>query len=274
MHVGQAAFGCAVARRTSTDSRGWQTSRVTLYFPRGELAPDGSTTWYRYRLNNGPELIGAIDCVLPKTSAAVRRVEKHFALRRARSDASVMNQAIQLPGVEWGACAGGNGVWPDCDPFNYGPPPCWGSCADDSGGDSGGASGGSGASSEALPGDADGDGDTLNDGPIGFTLCMAVKLGAGGWSAIGATGVSAYMAWDARRNTQEAYNAWAAYRQSVENGIAPRNGEIERLYYLRWKDAEHQETLMYGAAAASGAWAVTELVGAAILCSPYAAAPV
>ena len=273
LHIGQAAFGCAVARRALAGSRGWHTSRVTLYFSRSELAPDGSTTRYRYRLNNGQELIGAIDCALPKTSAAVRRVERHFTLVPSLGDASVMNQAIQLPGIEWGACAGGNGVWPDCDPFNYGPPPCWGSCADSPGG-GGATSGGSGDSSNPLPGDADGDGDTLNDGPIAFTMCVAIKLSAGGWSAIAATGVSDYMAWDARNNSQQAYKAWADYRQNVENGVAEYNGEIERLYYLRWKDAEGQEKMLYGGTVLAAGYAALEIFAAAVACSPYTAAPV
>ncbi|HEY0150568.1 MAG TPA: hypothetical protein VGB92_01140 [Longimicrobium sp.] len=114
----------------------------------------------------------------------------------------------------------------------------------------------------------------MDEGPVAYTLCIAIKLGAGGWTAIGGTVVSATLAWDARKNTREAYDAWAGYRQNVQNGVIAYDMHIDDLYYKRWKDAEHQERLLYGTTAMAGVYAAWEIFQAAVLCAPYGAAPV
>lgn len=138
------------------------------------------------------------------------------------------------------------------------------------GGGTGTTTGGTGGTGGALPGDVDGDGDSLDDGPAAFALCVATKLGVGGWAAIGGTAFSAWQLWDAKSATRTAearYNAYAALRGEE------MNLDILNVYFQAWQDAKSAETAMYVAIALSGTVAASELAKATAACSLVAALP-
>jgi hypothetical protein len=139
------------------------------------------------------------------------------------------------------------------------------------GGGGGGGTGTPGGSGSGLPGDADGDGDTLDQGPLAFAGCMAIKLGAGGWSAIGGTAFSAYQVWAARSSTAEAERRYLGY--NLRAGMPDYSHDMDLLYWRMWMDAKDAETMMYNQLAAAGTWAAAELLEAAIKCSATALIP-
>ncbi len=270
LHSGEVPFYCTLGRHAPSSLGGWQTRLGTLFVPRAEMDQGGRVVRYEYRRSfpDGRPLTTA-SCVVPYTEGALRRVDRTFGVEngggadqfRARQE----KITIQV-------CEGSSGcvldpvvvIAPPPEPSDL--PPCPGCEAPfpvsprPGGGGDGGGSGLEGSDSE--------------EGVVTFTVCMVVKLGAGGWSAIGGTAVTAYMAWDARNNSRAAYDAWAGYRQNVENGVIQYDVHINDLYYKRWKDAEGQEKAMYVGTAVAGVWASLAIFEAAVACAPYAAAPV
>jgi hypothetical protein len=250
--------------------------------------------YFFWRLAPGGGIAHTASCTVPYSEAALRRVDRHFGVERGGgADQFVVRQAMLttqscVEDENTNACVFDPLVVTappreNSDPCEARPTECtnkfgsgsenWWSDPNSWSGGGGGADTGGGGDT-GLPGDDDDDGDTLDEGPIAYTLCIAIKLGAGGWSAIGGTVVSATLAWDARKNTREAYDAWDGYRRNTMAGIIPYDLSINDLYYKRWKDAEHQEYLLYGALGITGLYAAAEIFQAAVLCSPYAAAPV
>lgn len=287
LHLGEVAFYCIEGRYAPATPTAWQTRSRALWFPRGELSAGGRTVRYEYR-RSGLDgwLLSAASCVVPYSEGALRRMDRAFGVKGG-GGADQFRARQEMVTIQGGCVTSPDGICP-VDPITVTAPPreriaevqC--SAMDPNCGNSGGEDGGWGDGSWSGGGDGDGspsgdednDGETLHDGPVLYTICVAIKLGAGGWSAIGGTAVSAYMAWDARKNSRDAYDMWDRYRRDVAAGLTPNNIYINDLYYQRWKDAEHQEQLMYVAVAAGAAWSAFEIFQAAVACAPYGVAPV
>lgn len=275
LHLGEVPYYCVSVQGATTGTAGWQTRVDTIFFPRAEVQERDQTVRFHYiKSYTDATRFLARDCVVPYTEAALRRLDRYLGLRTAggADQYRARQEQITVQGcVEEGMCLL-EPIYVLPPPSDCGTPGCPGHVDEGNNGTLIGP-GGSGFPSP-LPGDEDEDDDTLDDGPGAFAFCVAVKLGVSGWSSIGGTVVSAYAAWDARRNSRETYNRWAAYRRDVNAGFTNFDTYVNDLYYQAWKDAEHQEKLLYGATAAAAIWASAELLAAAVACAPYAAAPI
>ncbi|MBB4635910.1 hypothetical protein [Longimicrobium terrae] len=120
-----------------------------------------------------------------------------------------------------------------------------------------------------MAGDADNDGDTLDDGPGAFALCVAGKLGVGGWAAIGGSAFSAYQVWDARSSTRQAETRYNDYAM-----LAGHDPAVAHIYYVMWQDAKDSEAMMWKALGVTSGIAAAELVKAAAACSATALIPI
>lgn len=120
LHTGQIAVPCTASSLGSASGE-WQVTRTTIFFPRSEAAADGSTRSYRYTLYG--ELgrrVGMVDCEIPATEAALRRMDQRLGVRRDETVVQPMKVALDPIVVQ--ACQNGN-PWPDCSTDNTAPPP-------------------------------------------------------------------------------------------------------------------------------------------------------
>lgn len=76
-HLGQTPFLCTVGNRALSAPNGWQTRQDTFYFSRGDLDARGRTVQYMYRrkATDGTPLV-SVDCTVPYTETALRRVDR------------------------------------------------------------------------------------------------------------------------------------------------------------------------------------------------------
>ena len=78
-HSGQVPFYCTQGRAAPS---GWQTRRLTVFIPRGELDDAGRTVRYEYRrlFADGSRFASA-SCIVPYTEGALRRLDRAFDVR-------------------------------------------------------------------------------------------------------------------------------------------------------------------------------------------------
>lgn len=116
--------------------------------------------------------------------------------------------------------------------------------------------------------DSNCDGDSADDGPIAFGLCMAAAMGPGGWGAVIVTGIGAWELMQTRLAVRSAHREWKEYWES-----STWNSDVDHLLRMRYEDAKDTETKLWigtGAAAGIAAW---EIGRAAISCAPTSLAP-
>jgi len=233
-----------------------------------QIAPDGG-------------LAHAASCTVPYSEAALRRVDRHFGVERSGgADQFVVRQGMLttqscVVDENTNACVFDPLVVTappreNSDPCEARPHECTNKFG---GGSENWWSDPNGPWSGGSAGTENGD-EEEEEGVVAFGLCVALKMGVSGWGALFTTGVSAYMAWDARQNSKAKYDAWARYRQDVDAGFVRYDIHINDLYHNAWKDAEHQEVLFYATTATAAGVAGVEIFKAAVLCSPYILAPV
>lgn len=280
LYLGQWPLVCVLGRPAPAPAIGWQTRRDTIFLPRSEYDERGATVRYVFRrlAPNGGVAHAAI-CTVPYTEGALRGVDRHFGVREGggADQYRTRQRMVTIQG-----CVVDENVGCVMDPLLVTAPPkqeqepCEETAlgcttklpggADDWWGDPNGPwSGGSTGT------DSD---DDEEEGVVAFGICIALKMGVSGWGALFTTGVSAYLAWDARQNTKAKYDAWARYRQDVDGGVVRYDIHINDLYYNAWKDAEHQEVLFYATTTTAAGVAGFEIFKAAVACSPYILAPV
>ncbi|HEX8395215.1 MAG TPA: hypothetical protein VF665_22900 [Longimicrobium sp.] len=124
---------------------------------------------------------------------------------------------------------------------------------------------------ECQPGDLNCDGDTLDEGPGAYAICVFTKMGGDGGGALISAGWSAYQMWDLRKATRAANARWATYTNQI--GKPGYDPWLERLYYQMYLDAEKEENDMFVQLAGTSSYALGKLIYAAALCAPLAAAP-
>jgi hypothetical protein len=131
----------------------------------------------------------------------------------------------------------------------------------------GGGGGGPAGPSCTLPGDSDCDGDTWDEGPGVWILCVSTVLG----TAAGGTGT--YFAFQDYQHKLDHLNAAkrALDRYHAEGGAAAGH-EYLVLSNAVW-DAEEEARIAGGIAAASAGVTAAALVGAGIVCAPLIIAP-
>lgn len=126
LHLGETAASCDLYRSDYTDSGARiRHKRITVFFPRSELAPDGATRVYRYRgYSKGQHLVAYGDCEIPATEEAIRRMDRLFRVdpaERAASSGSVLQSCDEIGEdgsciiyITATACQYG-GTYPDCN---------------------------------------------------------------------------------------------------------------------------------------------------------------
>jgi hypothetical protein len=119
------AFECRGSARSGKGVAPWRYGRAVVRFAPEEVAENGATVHYRFSgYEDGTRLISTAECTIPRTDAAIRRMDANFGIRRAplasagrsripgpRMDCTGEN--CSLPGVIGTACSWG-GVWPYC----------------------------------------------------------------------------------------------------------------------------------------------------------------
>jgi hypothetical protein len=116
---------CSVTRSHPDGREEWQSRAVTIHFPRSEVRADGATVPYTYRGYRGAEVAATATCLIPRTDAAQRRVDRIFQVGRGESDSSHSSvMSVESCGGEDNPCpidvvigygCVGGGVWPDCN---------------------------------------------------------------------------------------------------------------------------------------------------------------
>ena len=72
---GQVAFRCVLGLK-DPDTGHWQRRPATIYFPRPETTPDEPLLPYRYEVvSNAGELVRFANCAIPRSEAAIRRMD-------------------------------------------------------------------------------------------------------------------------------------------------------------------------------------------------------
>ena len=287
LHVGQVPFVCVLTRPAPQAQFGAEARRTTIYFPRAEVAPDGRTIRYSYVRADAKQWYGAADCTIPRTEAAVRRMDRAFdaeapgVVRTARGFGS---GNLQIMGcVAEGACTV-EGITVTAPPqqqqtqltCDVNDPTCAGGASpgyrwDFSGGE---YVGGGDYDGWVSNGDTDNDGDQLDEGPIAFTICVAARLGPGGWGAIVTSGISAWQLWGAHVDVRNTYQQWDEYERTYSQDGHGGNYDsgIAGLYRARYEDAVEERdnlTLLVATSAGFAAWEVAKAVGT---CLPAGAA--
>ncbi|HET6228620.1 MAG TPA: hypothetical protein VFE05_00995 [Longimicrobiaceae bacterium] len=139
----------------------------------------------------------------------------------------------------------------------------------------GGGGGGAGIPPGTLPGDDDEDGTTANNGPIGYAGCVAVKMGFTGWAAIGATGISAYQMYEARKSTDDKYREYIEYNNAhyAYGSTSPYDPLLEKLLYNNYMESRNNENVLWAQLSLSGGVALRAIGVAAAVCWPIGVAP-
>jgi hypothetical protein len=122
---------------------------------------------------------------------------------------------------------------------------------------------------DPLSGDDDGDGDTLDDGPGAFALCVAGALGADGWASLGMSALAAFEVYSARKDVRNKHAAWEDYKLDPDWSRG-----VEALHKAAYDDAVSAEGAMWRALTASGVVSAFALGKAAVACGPTLGAPV
>jgi hypothetical protein len=119
------AFRCEGSIRAGEWDSPWRHGRATVRFAPDELAPDGSTLRYQFRgYEAGARLVGTAECIIPRTDAAIRRMDANFGVRTKRSPIApalrisgprldCSGDSCSLPGLTVTVCTWG-GIWPYC----------------------------------------------------------------------------------------------------------------------------------------------------------------
>jgi hypothetical protein len=118
------AFGCTGSVRLGKGAEPWRYGRATVRFAPEEVAENGATIRYRFRgYENGTRLVSTADCTIPRTDAALRRMDANFGVRRNPPRAGISRipgprmdcygDDCSLPGMYVSACSWG-GIWPYC----------------------------------------------------------------------------------------------------------------------------------------------------------------
>lgn len=83
VRVGQTEFSCTLTRRDPGTLFGWQSRRLTVWFPKGELAEDGRTIVYQYwGVREDGTLMRSARCTVPDTDHAIDRLSRTFTVPR------------------------------------------------------------------------------------------------------------------------------------------------------------------------------------------------
>lgn len=83
LHSGDAPLYCTLWRQKHSPQEGWQTRRIALSFPRGEIDRTGLTVEYKlYARSHSGELRVIANCRVPYTESALRRVDRWFRVDR------------------------------------------------------------------------------------------------------------------------------------------------------------------------------------------------
>jgi hypothetical protein len=133
-------FSCSVQTRMDPGSRGepeptshrarphgWRHGNGGVWFGPDELARDGAVILYQFRgYEDGTNLVSAADCVIPRSTAAIRRMNAGFgvtgqsAAKRdhripgpGESDTQCAESTCSLANLYVSACSWG-GIWPYC----------------------------------------------------------------------------------------------------------------------------------------------------------------
>ncbi|HYW05634.1 MAG TPA: hypothetical protein VE913_01690 [Longimicrobium sp.] len=243
---------------------------------------------YRYQgFVAGGEMVATAYCVIPGTERAVRHMDRFIGVKRAAASGDlggvtimgcVVDGMCEVDGITARGCIGG-GDWPDCNgimqPEDIPQCSAFGECGDDGWAPTPAPNGPDGPP-PGLPGDVDGDGDTLDDGAGAYALCVAVKLGPGGWSAIIGSGVGAYGLWIAQSDVRESKRQYDEYHEMMGSpyGGNSWNFSTDELYRLRYEDALVARNFVAAALALTLGAAGWEVTKAMIECAPALAAPV
>jgi hypothetical protein len=139
------------------------------------------------------------------------------------------------------------------------------------GGGGGGGSPGTAAPAPAppltsLPGDADGDGDTWDEGPGVWILCISTILGTA------AGGAGTYFTFEDYHHKVDVLNAAKLRVDHYSRNYGAYGSEYLQLsnaYY----DAKEEARIAAGIAASSAGVTVAALIGAGVVCAPLIAAP-
>jgi hypothetical protein len=283
-HAGQVPFYCMQGRAAPS---GWQTRRLAVFIPRGELDKAGRTVRYEYRrsFQDGSRFASA-SCIVPYTEGALRRLDRAFDVRenggadqyRVR-DGMITTQCVQ---DDVSGCP--------LEPIFVKPPPVQpvtnpddvctrypGECDDNDGGDGGddwendGGSG-DGGGDGPLDGDADGDGDTLDDGPLAFAVCVAAGIGVDGWVSMGGAAYAGYKLFDARSDVRARYSEYMSYTASHTWREDYSLTESD-LLYRNFLSAKDNEEALWVMLASTGGVAAGKIGAAVIKCAPLLAAP-
>jgi hypothetical protein len=106
---------------------GWRHGHGAVWFGPDELARDGAVILYQFRgYEDGTNLVSAADCVIPRSTAAIRRMNAVFGVvgqlaskRGLRipgpraSDTQCVESTCTLANLYVSACSWG-GIWPNC----------------------------------------------------------------------------------------------------------------------------------------------------------------
>ena len=141
-HAGEVASLCYIASAPDADYR-----QDTIFFPRAEVAPNGVTTLYRVTFHAaGAKQVARGICPIPRTDAAIRRLDRRFGV--GRDELAPGTMVVALDPIVVRACQYG-GTYPNCGAEP--PPPCSFNCdGTGSDGGGGGAETGSGGGSMFL----------------------------------------------------------------------------------------------------------------------------
>lgn len=288
-HPGLVAFRCVVSLAAPEGQSGFLSLRKTIYFPRAEVDPGGRTIPYVYAEASQTEWFSGATCTIPRTQAAIRRMDRTFQVDR---DGAVRTERRHRPGeislmgcVQDGMCTleGITVTAPERTSQNRSAYQLVGDDPEDTGTPydgwdySGGTFiGGETEETWVSDGDTDGDGDYLDEGPIAFGMCVAGRLGPGGWGAIGGTALAAWELWGAYTDSRNALNEWQEYDRlySQEGYATGWTQSTSDLYQKRYQDAESSKESLLKALAIGSGVAAWEIGKAAIACAPAAAAPV
>lgn len=283
-HSGQVPFYCMQGRAAPS---GWQTRRLTVFIPRGELDNAGRTVRYEYRRSfaDGSRFASA-SCIVPYTEGALRRLDRAFDVRESGG----ADQYRARDGMMTTQCVKDDVNGCPLEPIFVQPPPVQpvtnpddvctrypGECDGTGGGDGGdgwendGGSG-DGGGDGPLEGDADGDGDTLDDGPAAFTACVAAGMGVDGWAAILGSAYTGYQLFGARSEVRSSYSAYTAYAESYTWREDFSSTEADLLHQLYVSAVKAEENL-WGQLALTGGVAAAKIGAAVIKCAPLMAAP-
>ena len=282
-HLGQTPFFCTLGRSAPSSPTGWQTRRLTIFIPRGELDEAGRTVRYEYRRpsSDGRSLMTAL-CTVPYTEGALRRVDRTLGVEGS-GGAEQFRARQGMVTTQGGCVTSPDGVCPVDPIIVIAPPrdrtkevqcPVMDPSCGSSGGDEGWGDGswGGGGGDGSLEGDDDGDGDTLDDGPAAFGVCVAVGFGVDGWFAIGGSAYAGYRLFDARADVRARYTEYRAYNTSHAVN-SEWSQAVNDLYYQNYQSALTAEEALWAALATTGGMAAWKIGAAVTKCAPLLGAP-